>query len=136
MNSSEDGQAVGSSISDLCSAGITKQCFDFNLKQRTAFKKPNTIPLFEEGDKKSRSVRKYFPNVNIERDGKDYFINKTTAVWLLQEGVLTASFGKEPYSNGSLFLILSATNHHNVNTFRLVMFVCSIIQECPTGKLG
>ncbi len=46
--------------------------------------------------------------MKIERDGKDYFINKTTAVWLLQEGERVSSDrlfrvrSKQPYSNGSL----------------------------------
>ncbi len=113
VNSSEDGQAVASSISDLFSAGITskKENDALILKHTTAFKKvpSNTIPLFEETDKKSRSARKYCPNVKIERDGKDYFINKTTAVWLLQEGERVSSDrlfrvrNKQPYSsNGSL----------------------------------
>lgn len=60
---------------------------------KTAFKKvpSSTIPLFEETDKKSRSPRKHSPCVVIQRNGKDYFINKTTVVLLLQEGERVSS---------------------------------------------
>lgn len=76
---------------------------------KTVFKKvpSSTIPLFEETDKKSRSPRKHSPCVVIQRNGKDYFINKTTVVWLLQEERVSSDRlfrvrSKQPYSSDIL----------------------------------
>ena len=72
--------------------------------------------MFEETSKKIRSPRKHSPYVVIQDNGKDYFINKTTVVWLLQEGEKVSSNclfrvrSKQPYLNDSMKSI-----HHPVS---------------------
>ena len=110
-NSSEDDKAVATGISDLFTAGITSRelCNELTLKHATAFKKvpSSTVSLFEQTDKKSRSLRKHCPYVVIKHEGKDIHINKTTVVWMLQEGEriscdrLFRVRNKQPYSNDS-----------------------------------
>ena len=112
VNSSEDQDSVASGISDLFSAGLIsdKQKESLTVKHKTAFKRVpcNTIPMFEETNKKARSPLKHSPYVVIQVNGKDYCINKTTVVWLLQEGErvscdrLFRVRSKQPYTNDSV----------------------------------
>ena len=110
-NSSQDSDSVALGIEQLASAGLTKEDMAKHLRalHRSSFRKvaSNTIPVFDLKSEpfKSEVKCKFCPYVEVERNGKTLFIDKTTAVWLLQEGERLSSDSlfrvrsKQPYSN-------------------------------------
>lgn len=108
----QDEVEISSSISSLTSAGI----IDDNLRVHlTNVQKeimhnspcPDVSPSFTLNANTPEIRSKHCPYVEIQRDGKSYFINKTTAVWLFSEGERVSSDrlfrvrAKQPYSNAS-----------------------------------
>ncbi len=58
-----------------------------------------------DSSKRKMSKRKFCPYVKVEHNGKSLFLNKTTVVWLYQEGERVSSDGlfrvrsKQPFSS-------------------------------------
>ena len=90
-NMGEDPSSVESGIAKLSQAGLIEKDLRDRLMclYRSSFKKipDSPMPLFEKFDipLKKGAARKHSPVVEVNRCGKIVFINKTTAVWLLQE---------------------------------------------------
>ena len=141
VNSPEDADAVASGISNLFSAGIIteKEKDGLVLKHKTAFKKvpSSTIPRFKDTDK-------HCPFVGIQCHGKDYFINKTTVVWLLQEGEKVSSDrlfrvrSKQPYTSDSLKTVSHPVSSQPSHFEEIAIGDCVFFQdhEMSIWKIG
>lgn len=88
----DDPKDIELGITQLSSAGLIDKDMRNHLVNlhKTAFKRvtDSSMPLFEEvgtPSKKTLSRHKHNPVVAVTQNGKKLFINKTTAVWLLQE---------------------------------------------------
>ena len=95
---SHDPTEVASAISQLSSNGVIENDLTARLMalHRSSFQRITgpTLPMFEIDDGSSKgkmSKRKHSPYVAVQHAGKTLFINKTTAVWLLQEGERVSS---------------------------------------------
>ena len=110
--SAEESEDIASDVSRLTSAGIIGKDLSTCLTalKKSSFRRlPGTsLPMFEVDDvasKKKSTNFKHCPYVEVEYNGKTLFINKTTAVWLLQEGERVSSDrlfrvrNKQPYSS-------------------------------------
>ena len=111
-NSTQDLEDVASGISQLTGAGIiTSDLTDcLTALHRLSFKKrPGTsISMFERNETSKGSITKckHCLFVETKHEGKALFINKTTAVWLLQEG--------ERVSSDRLFQVRSKQSYGSV----------------------
>ena len=88
----DDPKDMEVGIAQLSSAGLIDKDMRNHLVNlhKTAFRRVtnSSVPLFEEVDTQSKKVlprHKHSPVVAITHNGENLFINKTTAVWLLQE---------------------------------------------------
>lgn len=109
-NSSQDADDVASGISQPSSAGVIGRDMTDNLValHRLSFKRlPGTpISMFQTDGDSTQGIKKqkHCPYIEINHDTKTFFINKTTAVWLLQEGERVSSDrlfrvrSKQPYA--------------------------------------
>ena len=111
-NSSQDPEEVASGISHLTNAGMIGKNLTDRLEtlHRLSFKRLSGTPLpMFDMDKASsvgkKTKRKHCSFVEVKHNGKTFFINKTTAVWLLQEGERVSSDrlfrvrSKQPYTS-------------------------------------
>ena len=94
-------------IQDLTKAKIIDESLSANLRRSVFHCTDNsTVPLYDiTKDSSSGKKKKHCPYVEITHNGKKHYINKTTAVWLLQEG--------ERVSSDRLFRV---RNHQPYNT--------------------
>ena len=127
-NSTLDGSEIAASISELDNAQlIDKQLSDqlTNLHRQSFKRLPGAMPIFETSSKSTTTPKKqkhkHCPFVEVMHNGKVMYINKTTAVWLLQEGERVSSDrlfrvrNKQPYSTTNTNL-LPATSHNTPTT--------------------
>ena len=103
-NLCNDNAEIASDISDLhCASIIQRDMHDHLMSMhRSSFRRlsESPLPMFEakqlpstkqSHDAKKRN-KKFCPYVEILHKGKTVYINKTTAVWLLQEGERVSSY--------------------------------------------
>ena len=98
-----------------------------------------TIPLFEETSKKTRSKPKYCPFVKIQHDGKELFINKTTVVWLLQENDSDRLFrvrNKQPYANESMKPLVAHPAIQPSSCEQVVIGDICVFEDSSDWKVG
>ena len=115
-HSSQDPTDVASAICQLSSNGVIGEDLTARLTvlHRSSFKRLTgpTLPMpmfqIDEGSSKGKMTkRKHCPFVEVQHAGKTLFVNKTTAVWLLQEGERVSSDRlfrvrcKQPYTSDS-----------------------------------
>ena len=110
--SADDPEDVVSDISQLTSVGIIGNDLSNHLAtlHKSTFKRlsDSSLPMFEVKDvvsNKKSTYSKHCPYVEVRYNSMTLCINKTTAVWLLQEGERVSSDRlfrvrhKQPYSS-------------------------------------
>lgn len=124
----EDGEQLERGLVELTKAGIVSAELGERLTSihKTIFKKipDSPLPLYSatSGEKPSKIKMTNNCFVPIEHDGKERYIHKVTAIWLLQEGELVSSDRlfrvrqKQPHSNEPQQTIKSETACNNTPT--------------------
>ena len=124
----EDGEQLERGLVELTKAGIVSAELGERLTSihKTIFKKipDSPLPLYSatSGEKPSKIKKTNNCFVPIEHDGKERYIHKVTAIWLLQEGELVSSDRlfrvrqKQPHSNEPQQTIKSETACNNTPT--------------------
>ena len=150
-NSSQDPEEVASGISQLANAGmIGKKLTDcLETLHRSSFKRLSgtSLPMFEvdaETPSMGKKIkRKHSLFVEVKHNSKTFFINKTTAVWLFQEGERVSSDrlfrvrSKEPYTSDPQPKLHSTSNKDPaVNQLLEVGSICVFKDSKSLYKIG